>query len=64
MAAGFGVEWALSDRVSIRSEVLYVDFLDHSKRFLLAAPTTFATFTESDSAWISRIGLNVKLGGS
>ena len=63
LVAGFGAEWAWTDRVSIRSEVLYVDFPDRERRFLFTAvPATFANFTESDSMWISRIGLNVKLG--
>jgi outer membrane immunogenic protein len=64
LVAGFGTEWAWTDRISIRSEVLYVDFVDRSKRFLFAPtppPGSFATFTESDSAWITRIGLNIKL---
>src|SRR3989442_357243 len=36
LVAGFGTEWAWTDRISIRSEVLYVDFVDRSKRFLFA----------------------------
>ena len=63
LVAGIGAEWAWSDRVTIRSEVLYVDFVDRSQRFLFAPPATFATFTESDSAWIARLGLNIKFGG-
>ena len=63
LVAGFGAEWAWTDRVSIRSEVLYVDFPDRERRFQFSSvPVTFANFTESDSMWISRIGLNVKLG--
>jgi len=62
LAAGFGAEWAWSDRVSIRSEVLYVDFVDRENRYLFAPPAGFANFTESDSMWISRIALNVKFG--
>ena len=60
MVAGVGAEWAWSDRVSIRSEVLYVDFVDSEKRVLFAAPATFANFTQSDSMWISRLGVNLK----
>jgi outer membrane immunogenic protein len=60
--AGFGTEWAWTDRVSLRSEVLYVDFPDRERRFLFAPPATFANFTESDSMWITRVGINVKLG--
>jgi outer membrane immunogenic protein len=62
LAAGFGTEWAWTDRLSIKSEVIYVDFMDRSNRFLFGPPATFATFTESDSAWITRLGLNYKFG--
>jgi outer membrane immunogenic protein len=60
MVAGAGAEWAWTDRVTIRSEVLYVDFADSEKRFLFAPPATFANFTQSDSMWISRLGVNFK----
>jgi outer membrane immunogenic protein len=60
--AGFGTEWAWTDRVTLRSEVLYVDFVDRENRFLFAPPATFANFTQSDSMWISRVGINVKFG--
>jgi outer membrane immunogenic protein len=63
LVAGFGAEWAWTDRISIRSEVLYVDFVDREKRVLFAAPATFANFTNSDSMWISRVGVNFKFGG-
>lgn len=59
--AGFGTEWAFTDRVSLRSEVLYVDFVDRHHRELFDGD--FANFTHSDSAWIARVGLNVKFGG-
>ncbi len=60
MVAGVGAEWAWTDPVSIRSEVLYVDFADSEKRSLFAAASTFATFTQSNSMWISRLGINLK----
>ncbi len=62
--AGFGTEWAWSDRVSIRSEVLYVDVADREYSASFAGPAAFGTFrfTNSDSMWISRVGINVKLG--
>ena len=60
--AGFGTEWAWTPNVSLKSEVLYVDFVDREKRVLFA--DDFArNFKHSDSAWISRIGINVKFGG-
>ena len=62
--AGFGTEWAWSDRVSIRSEVLYVDVADREYSASFAGPAAFGTFrfTNSDSMWISRVGINVKFG--
>jgi outer membrane immunogenic protein len=59
--AGAGTEWAWTDRISIRSEVLYVDVPDREKSQILFAPGVLANFTHSDSMWISRIGLNIKL---
>jgi outer membrane immunogenic protein len=61
--AGFGTEWAFTDRISLRSEVLYVDFVDRQHRVPFFSPDSFANFTHSDSAWIARVGLNVKFGG-
>jgi len=60
--AGFGTEWALTDRVSLRSEVLYVDFVDRQHRAQFDNGFV-GNFTHSDSAWITRVGLNVKFGG-
>jgi len=59
--AGFGTEWAFTDRISLRSEVLYVDFVDRQHRVPFF--DSFRNFTHSDSAWIARVGLNVKFGG-
>lgn len=63
---GFGTEWAWTDRVSIRSEVLYVDVPDRENTVtasLFGDPPTPTNFTRSDSMWISRVGLNYRLGG-
>ena len=61
--AGFGTEWAWSERVSIKSEVLYIETVDRDySRFVNAFGGFTANFTQSDSMWVSRIGLNVKLG--
>ena len=60
---GFGTEWAWTERVSIKSEVLYVDLVDRTNQS--TSFTGFAgqfAFKHSDSMWVSRIGLNVKLG--
>ncbi len=61
--AGFGAEWATSDRVSLRSEVLYVDTADRTFTFL--SPTLGpGNFAHGDSMWIARVGINVKLGNA
>jgi outer membrane immunogenic protein len=62
---GLGTEWAWSDRISITSEVLYVDVRDREYQRLIV-PTTGAApflsnFTHGDSMWISKWGLNFKL---
>jgi outer membrane immunogenic protein len=62
---GLGTEWAWSERISITSEVLYVDVPDRERQRLIV-PTVggvqfFSNFTHSDSMWISKFGLNVKL---
>jgi outer membrane immunogenic protein len=60
--AGVGTEWAFAPNWSFRSEVLYVEFADDEKRTLFAPPATFANFTQSDSMWISRVGVNYRFG--
>jgi outer membrane immunogenic protein len=59
--AGFGAEWAFSERISVRSEVLYVGLANRD----LTATSLFAggpvTFTHSDSIWIARVGANIRL---
>jgi len=57
--AGFGTEWAWSDRVTVRSEALYVDFTDREH----TVPIIPANFTHGDSMWLARVGINVRLGG-
>jgi outer membrane immunogenic protein len=69
--AGFGSEWAWSDRVSLRSEVLYVDVPDreYTTTPVVTGPVPGvgfagpALFTHSDSMWISRVGLNYRFAG-
>jgi outer membrane immunogenic protein len=61
--AGFGTEWAWTDRVSLKSEVLYIETVDRDySRFVPAFGGFNVNFSQSDSMWVSRIGLNVKLG--
>jgi outer membrane immunogenic protein len=56
---GIGSEWKWTDHWILRSEILYVDFpdRDHTVAFF---PGTNATFTHSDSIWISRVGISYK----
>jgi outer membrane immunogenic protein len=63
LAAGVGAEWALGSNWTVRTEVLYVDFVETEHRYLFAPPATFANFKESDSAWITRVGVNYRFGG-
>jgi outer membrane immunogenic protein len=57
--AGFGTEWAWSDRMTLRAETLYIDFVDREHN----VPTLLANFTHVDSMWLTRVGVNVKFGG-
>jgi opacity protein-like surface antigen len=66
-AAGFGADVLLSDRISLRSELLYVEFPDKEYRQQVTPlagvpPLAFANFTHSDAAMVTKIGLNVQLG--
>jgi outer membrane immunogenic protein len=63
--AGFGSEWAWTDRISLKSEVLYIQTADREDRVNIVqnvgAPF-FRNYTSSDSIWVSRVGINVKFG--
>ena len=58
--AGIGTEWRWTDHWTVKGEVLYAEFADRTHTVLFAPPATNASFTESDSIWISRIALNYK----
>jgi outer membrane immunogenic protein len=59
--AGVGAELAVTSNINLRSEVLHVAVADHAYTFV--SPTLgLGNFTHSDSMWIGRIGINVKLG--
>jgi opacity protein-like surface antigen len=59
--AGVGAELRVLDNISLRSEMLYVGIADHTYTF--ASPTLgVGNFTHSDSLWLARVGINVKLG--
>ena len=57
---GIGAEWKWDPRWSLKGELLYADFPDRERTVLFAPPATNATFTQSDSVWIARIGVNYK----
>jgi outer membrane immunogenic protein len=56
--AGFGAEWAVSDRMSIKSEVLYLNFGDQDHTAASAVIGQNITYKTDDSVWVSRVGLN------
>ena len=59
--AGAGAELAVTTNISLRSELLYVGVADRTYTFV--SPTLgIGNFAHSDSMWIGRVGLNVKLG--
>jgi endonuclease YncB( thermonuclease family) len=63
---GVGTEWAVKDRVSIKSEALYLRLHDDS--FSRTSAVSGAGDTKRvdhvDSVWVGRIGVNFKLGGA
>jgi len=75
--AGFGAEYAVTPNITIKSETLYASFPDRDGTTtvtyvggigaLLAAAglpgSRGFNFTQSDSIWISKIGLNFRFGG-
>jgi outer membrane immunogenic protein len=58
---GAGVEWALSDRVTWKSEALYVSFADKTYSLVDGSLDTHR-FTHNDELWVVRTGLNFKFG--
>jgi len=62
--AGFGSEWAWSDRWTLRSEFLYIGTPDRGySRTLVGTSTDSDFFNQHDSIFISRIGLTYRFGG-
>ena len=59
--AGFGTEWAWTQNVSLKSEVLYAAFTDREVSFNFPNAGV-QTFRHNDSVWVSRVGLNVRFG--
>ena len=62
---GVGTEWALTHRVSIKSEALYLRLEDDSFRrtTVVLNPGETKRFDQEDSVWVGRIGVNFKLDG-
>jgi hypothetical protein len=60
-----GTEWAVTDRLTIKSEAVYLRLQDDSLRRTSAISGSDDTkrFDHGDSVWIGRIGVNFKLGG-
>ena len=59
---GVGTEYAYSDRISIVSEALYYDFgTEKTSVDPLNTGTSFR-FDDHPSMWVTRIGINIKLG--
>jgi len=62
--AGFGSEWAWSDRWTLRSEFLYIGTPDRGySRTTVGTAERSAFFNQHDSIFISRIGLTYRFGG-
>jgi hypothetical protein len=62
---GVGTEWAVTDRVSIKSEALYLRLQDDifGRTSAVSGLGDTKRIDHVDSVWIGRIGVNVKLGG-
>jgi outer membrane immunogenic protein len=61
--AGFGTEWAWSNNLTFKSEVLYANFADRERSFNFPGFGP-AVFTHSDAVWVTRVGVNYKFGGA
>jgi outer membrane immunogenic protein len=59
--AGVGTEWAIADRISLKSEALYLRFEDDT--FTRTSGGENKRFDHEDAVWVGRVGLNFKLGG-
>ena len=59
---GVGAEWAWSDRVSIKSEVLYIRFSEIDTAGFSPNGPGNVVFDHQDSMWVSRFGINFKFG--
>ena len=60
---GAGTEYMLSDRMTFKADVLYVDFGQKNIFTQTANPNEPEFFRARDTLWVARVGLNFKLGG-
>jgi outer membrane immunogenic protein len=60
--AGVGAEWAIADRISLKSEALYLRFEDDTFRRTSGGDNKL--FDHEDAVWVGRLGLNVRLGSA
>src|SRR5262249_31762152 len=60
LAVGVGAEFALWDRWTVNSELLYMQFKKQSVTFFSQQVGDPVSFDLVDSAWVSRIGLNYR----
>jgi outer membrane immunogenic protein len=69
--AGVGFEYALSSNISIKSETLYMTTSDEVHRIhtnpvfnLCQTVASTCDFRTNESAWVARMGLNIRFGSS
>lgn len=70
-AAGVGSEWAFAPNWSLKSEFLYMRFVDGDTSVTgttingvnFGVPGRVYNFTNQDDAWVTRIGVNYRFGG-
>ena len=55
--AGVGTEYAVSDKISVTGDALYYDFGTNN-----ATSTGNNTFADRQTLWVTRLGVNIKLG--
>ena len=58
---GGGAEWALSELISIRGEILYYIFDDRENTSTLTPVSTPGDFAEFEDAYVVRAGVSIKL---
>ena len=66
--AGVGTEWALTSNLSLKSEFLYMRFVQDDRTFVgttingvnFGVPGRAYTFATDGEAWVTRIGLNYR----